>query len=144
MAGARHDRGFNVPAGATQAMKFRCPACGCADLAITAVLQLDGDLLWDEIAVQTVACPCGFHGAAVYEEERRGRLEDETWRHHGYRLTEDQFLEFSGLLAACPAPHDDACTCPAHRRLGAHDALGMCVHVRAVGVPPQAGFPMGH
>lgn len=123
-------------------MNFRCPACGCADLAIEAVLRLDGDLLWDEIAVQTLACPCECKAAGVYEEERRGRLDNETWRHHGYRLTDVQWQELAALLAACPAPHDDGCTCPAHMRLGAYDGIGMCLHVRALGVQPQAGFPL--
>jgi hypothetical protein len=98
-------------------MSFICPECSGGFLEIVSSLELPPDSEWDEITLQVVECSdCGFAGAAVYEESRRGALDSEAWEHRGYRL-EGKFL---GLLvkeiAACPEPRNSGCQCAAHRK----------------------------
>lgn len=95
---------------------FRCPKCHRKTLTIAHSIDLPADARSDEIAVQSIACAaCGFSGAAVYEESRRGV--GESVSHTGYALSPAEFSALDGLLAACPAPSDTACGCVAHRSL---------------------------
>jgi Zn ribbon nucleic-acid-binding protein len=120
-------------------MPFSCPACGAASLEITDAIELPGDSTWDEIALQLVACTrCGFQGAAVYQESRRGSLASEAVDHTGYRLPGETLEWLRELIAACPDPRNAACRCEAHVRLSQTDAAGQWR-----GVPGQdAGFAM--
>ena len=61
-------------------MAFVCPECHTSEsLRITRSLELPPDSRSDEITLQIIRCSsCRFAGVAVYEESRRGRLDDET------------------------------------------------------------------
>lgn len=52
---------------------FFCPTCGEPALVIETSVDLGPDGRSDEVAVQSVHCDaCDCHGAALYEESRRG------------------------------------------------------------------------
>jgi hypothetical protein len=108
---------------------FYCPQCERpSSLWIKAALELPGDSRSDEIAVQLVTCTeCGFSGAALYEESRRGSLEAEVWDHVGCTLAQAAYLELSSLMLGCPNPGDAACLCEAHRALSLQDNSGRWV-----------------
>lgn len=112
---------------------FRCPGCERPDsLTIRAALSLPADSRSDDIILQLVSCAeCGFAGAVVYEESRRGRLDDEAWEHSGYRVSPAAYDEIYLLVLSCPSPRDDACLCPAHLTLGAQDSSGRWAGLRA-------------
>jgi hypothetical protein len=77
------------------------------------------------VALQLVTCTqCGFSGAAVYEESRRGALDSEAWNHRGYRLSEHGLRTLREAMLACPAPRDSGCECATHRTLAARDEAG--------------------
>lgn len=120
-------------------MPFSCPACGAASLEIKAAIELPPDSTWDEIALQLVACArCGFRGAAVYQESRRGSLDSEAVDHTGYRPPAETLDRLRTLIASCPDPRNPSCGCEAHVHLAQHDASG-----RWCGIPGQdAGFAM--
>lgn len=107
-------------------MPFTCPECSTArSLKITHRLELPGDSRSDEIALQIVHCArCGFSGVAVYEESRRGALDDESFDHTGYRLPAKDLQALKKTMAQCPTPKNRRCRCPAHRALGSRDASG--------------------
>jgi len=106
-----------------------------------ATLELPGDSRSDEIAIQLVACAqCGFRGAAVYEESRRGRLDAESWEHTGYALPGAAYLELSKLMLSCPRPRDNACPCTSHSTLSRVDESGRWVGLSAYS--PTSYFPM--
>ncbi|RIK65561.1 MAG: hypothetical protein DCC64_00130 [Planctomycetota bacterium] len=120
-------------------MSFQCPACLKPTLRISRVIHLLSDALWDEIAVQLVTCECGFSGAAVYEEERRGRLDEETSRHYGYKLSAEQSAQFKEMLDACPNLNDENCECPTHLAMNASDDMDFRIGIRAVA--PRGSCP---
>lgn len=101
-------------------MSFFCPLClGRGTLKIVLSLSLPPDSRSDGILFQVLSCErCGFGGAAVYEESRRGRLDSESWEHTGYWIDEDTFRWVVGALRDCPEPHNPSCSCQAHRSLG--------------------------
>ncbi|MFQ5400288.1 MAG: hypothetical protein ACE5E7_11905 [Anaerolineae bacterium] len=101
-------------------MSFRCPSCETADsLKIVSALELPPDVRSDEITLQIVRCTgCGFRGAAVYEESRRGSLDSESWHHDGYYVDESDLNLLISIMGHCPTPDNDECRCPAHRLLG--------------------------
>jgi hypothetical protein len=71
-------------------MSFICPECGGKTLAIEGSLDLGADDRYDERALQVISCgSCGFTGAALYEESRRGSLGSESVDHAGYAVPED-------------------------------------------------------
>ncbi len=68
-------------------MPFQCPECSTKTLKITHKLELPPDSRSDEITLQIIECSgCGFGGIAVYEESRRGALDDDSFDHTGYRV----------------------------------------------------------
>ena len=71
-------------------MSFRCPACKCAGtLVFGSCLDVLPDSRSDEITVQALSClRCGFPAVAVYEESRRGSLENMSSDHLGFELSE--------------------------------------------------------
>jgi hypothetical protein len=101
-------------------MPFVCPECSSAgSLRITHSLELPPDSRSDEITLQIVRCVrCGFVGIAVYEESRRGSLDDESVDHTGYHASREDVLALQKAISACPAPRNARCRCATHRRLG--------------------------
>src|SRR5688500_20158651 len=93
-------------------MSFICPDCSGRRLRIASSLELPPDRWWDEITLQVVECPdCGFRGAAVYEESRRGALDSEAWNHRGHRLAEVLMRTLIEDVAAVPGPRSSDCPC---------------------------------
>ncbi len=104
-------------------------------------MALPSDARSDEIMVQTVCCAaCGFRGAAVYEESRRGALDSECWEHDGYRMDALDVDAIAALILACPDATRESCDCPGHRLLGAADDRGCWK--RLDGFRLGAGFPL--
>lgn len=120
-------------------MPFICPECSGRRLRIVSSLELGPDSWWDEITLQVVECPdCGFRGAAVYEESRRGALDSEAWNHRGLRLDEAPLRKLVEDVAACPAPRNSDCRCATHQKWARADATG-----RWAGEPESGGgFPL--
>jgi len=81
-------------------MPFRCPDCLSPNgLEVGAAIQLPPDSRSDEFYLQLVRCrQCGFRGAAVYEESRRGALDADDWSHTGYHLPVEVHRLWEGLL----------------------------------------------
>lgn len=107
-------------------MAFICPDCLTpGSLTIRHSIALPSDSRSDEIALQVVECAaCGFRGAAVYEESRRGSLDSEAWEHTGYRVTDAVVETLIDQIRRCPAPSKENCRCPTHLALGQKDERG--------------------
>jgi Zn ribbon nucleic-acid-binding protein len=119
-------------------MSFICPDCAGSRLRIASSLELPPDRWWDEITLQVVECPaCGFRGAAVYEESRRGALDSEAWSHRGLRLAEPLLQTLIEDVAACPDLRKADCRCGTHQKWGRTDAAG-----EWTGLPEREGFPL--
>ncbi len=106
-------------------MPFQCPECSLHTLKIIHKLELPPDSRFDEITLQVVECSrCGFGGIAVYEESRRGALDDDSFDHTGYRVGGDDLRALREAMRTCPRPADHRCTCSAHREFGARAESG--------------------
>ncbi len=123
-------------------MPFVCPACSAPSLEITRSIDLGSTPIWDELALQVVGCNrCGFRGVAVYEESRRGALDQDIRHHTGYWLDPDRVEAVEAMIASCPNPDDHRCACLAHRRLITLDArTGSWVGIAGLGWVDD--FPM--
>jgi hypothetical protein len=94
-------------------------------LAIDGSITLPPDSRSDDILLQTVRCgQCGFRGAAVYEESRRGDMDSESWDHRGYHLTESDLKWLSALINRCPDKKNKRCQCEVHMKLGHKNEFG--------------------
>ena len=103
-------------------MPFICPECKRTSLSITDRLELPADSRSDEITLQIVACAsCSFKGIAVYEESRRGALDDESVDHAGYAVNQGDLTRLRRLIRACPDRGNPRCRCETHRQLGRRD-----------------------
>lgn len=92
---------------------------------MTQRIELPPDSRSDEITLQILACSaCRFAGVGVYQESRRGRLDDESVDHVAYRLSPADLKDIRKAIRACPHPRDSRCQCPSHHKLGSRDASG--------------------
>ena len=107
-------------------------------MEIGATMRFPGDAASDEIALQSIACGCGFHGIAVYEESRRGALDDDSFHHTGYRLDPGVSEEIATRVAACRG--DERCACEAHRKFGRTDEFGRWAGLDGLAI--LSSFPM--
>ena len=107
-------------------MSFLCPQCSTPkSLAIAAKLELPPDSRSDEITLQVVECGrCSFAGIAVYEESRRGALDDDSFDHVGYYVDNEDLDRLKREIRRCPNPGDRRCKCPAHRSISQRDKSG--------------------
>ena len=122
-------------------MPFLCPECSSPQrsLNIQAKIELPPDSRSDEIALQIVVCSrCGFSGIAVYEESRRGALDDESFTHVGYRVSDEDVRKLRRMIRQCPEPRNPRCRCPVHRELGRKDSSGRWNGL--AGIPLEEGF----
>jgi hypothetical protein len=105
---------------------FLCPECSShGSLRISLKIELPPDSRSDEICLQIVKCSdCGFEGIAVYEESRRGRLDEESVQHTGYRATKGDLQSLRKAIRGCPEPGNWRCGCQAHQKLAGTDASG--------------------
>lgn len=99
-----------------------CPECKrTGALGVARRIVLPGDRRSDEIALEILACGCGFKAVAVSEHRQRAALRDGKSDRIGYRLPAPavDLLEF--LIARCPEPAEEYCRCPAHAILDRRD-----------------------
>lgn len=115
-------------------MAFECPECSAhRSLRIMARIELPPDSRSDEIALQIVKCArCGFAGVAVYEESRRGALENESFDHRGYRVGQAELAALRKTMRQCRQPGNRRCDCTAHRELGQRDIGGRWIAPEAL------------
>lgn len=106
-------------------MPLQCPECQRASLKIGPRIEIPPDGRSDEIMVQILVCSvCRFAGLGVYQESRRGGLDDESVDHVAYRVPPADLKHIRQLIRACPHPRDRRCQCPSHLKLGSRDASG--------------------
>jgi len=97
-------------------------------LRITNSIELPPDIRSDEISLQTVVCSkCDLKGIAIYEESRRGRIDDDAFSHTGYQTDENSYSDLRTLIKKCPHPKDKNCYCETHKKLGEKNESGRCV-----------------
>ncbi len=107
-------------------MAFECPDCKSAALEIVGWMEMPADTSSDEITLQIIACAsCGFQGAAVYAESRRGALDSESWQHAGYQLGPADYARLAQAVRQCPQPGNSGCPCPGHQHYGQTDPRGV-------------------
>lgn len=106
-------------------MPFLCPECNHPQLNITNKIELGPDSRSDEIMLQIIKCfQCGFYGIAVYEESRRGSLNNESYSHFGFRVSPADLQALRELIKHCPEPDNRRCECFAHHTLNVKDISG--------------------
>ena len=119
-------------------MPFQCPECRQSALRITHRLELPPDARSDEITLQVVRCSqCRFEGLAVYEESRRGALDDESYSHTGYEAKKAALSALKVAIARCPDPGDPRCACAAHEEYGRRDTHGRWTGLDAFDLGPS-------
>ncbi len=100
-------------------MAFICPSCKAPSLESLLGMEFPPDGQSDEVTLQLLACKaCGFLGASVYEESRRGSLDHESFHHFGWALSRDDHDTLRAAMMSCKKPNDARCTCKAHKLLG--------------------------
>lgn len=116
-------------------MPFMCPKCNnTGSLEIAASIELPPDSAWDEISLQVVECSnCGFSGPAVYEESRRGSLDDEAWNHQGFTMDDLSLAILKRTIKKCPNPKNSRCKCSSHAELGRADLHGTWIGIQGLG-----------
>lgn len=109
-----------------QPVAFTCPACHeTGTLAVELGVDLPADSRSDEINLQVLVCTvCGFRAIGVYEESRRGALDNPAWNHCGYSASPSAVDYAAMLIRACPQPSNPACACSSHCILGRQDPRG--------------------
>lgn len=99
-----------------------CPHCGRAGApGVARRIVLPGDRRADEIALEILACRCGFKAIAVTEQPRRASLRDTAPERVGYRLPPAAVDLIAHLIAQCPEPAEEYCGCKAHAALNRRD-----------------------
>jgi hypothetical protein len=103
-------------------MSIACPDCGRTEgLRLVRRLVLPGDRRSDEISLEVLACPCGFKALAVAEQARQTSLRNADPERVVYRLPPAAVDLIDFLMAQCPSPAEEYCTCPAHTALNRRD-----------------------
>jgi hypothetical protein len=99
-----------------------CPTCGRAGaLGLARRIVLPGDRRCDEIAIEILACGCGFKAISVVEHLRRAALRSGASDRVGYRLPAAAVDLLAFLIARCPEPAEEYCRCAAHATLNRRD-----------------------
>jgi len=98
-------------------MALRCPECEANALRVETAIELGSDARSDEVALQIVNCTrCGMEAVAVYEESRRGALDDDSVDHRAYPTDREALAAVRAIIASCPSPRDPNCGCRGHQR----------------------------
>jgi len=108
-------------------MPFTCPKCQSPDQTLNIVdsLELPPDSLYDEITLQILKCSkCSFSGIAIYEESRRGALDNEFTSHTAYQIEKENLTKIKDMIRRCPEPSNALCECKAHKVLGTQNSSG--------------------
>jgi hypothetical protein len=90
-------------------------------LGVTRRIVLPGDRRCDEIALEILACGCGFKAIAVAEQLRRAALRGGASERVGYRLPAAAVDLLAFLIGRCPEPAEEYCRCAAHATLNRRD-----------------------
>jgi hypothetical protein len=90
-------------------------------LGVARRIVLPGDRRCDEIALEILACACGFKAVGVAEQLRRAALRSAASDRVGYRLPAAAVDLLAYLIARCPEPAEEFCRCPAHATLNRRD-----------------------
>lgn len=99
-----------------------CPACErVRTVGVARRIVLPGDRRADEIALEILACACGFKAIAVAEQAKRASLRDAAPERVGYRLPGAAVDLLAHLIERCPEPAEEFCRCPAHATLNRRD-----------------------
>src|SRR5215470_16564619 len=99
-----------------------CPGCGrTGALGVARRIALPSDRRSDEIALEILACTCGFKAIAVTEHSRKGALRGGAPDRVGYRLPAAAVDLLAYLIARCPTPAEEYCRCAAHATLNRRD-----------------------
>jgi hypothetical protein len=123
-------------------MAYLCPKCNTPALDTAESIEFAADSRSDAITLSLIRCArCGFRGAAVYEEARRGVLSNESWEFTGYRMGGDELAVLSESIHCCPDPTNPNCRCPAHIILGRR-SFGRWVGLRGFDILDR--FSMRH
>jgi hypothetical protein len=121
-------------------MAYLCPKCTTPTLDTSEAIAFAADSRSDEITLSLLRCTrCGFRGAAVYEESRRGVLTAETWEYTGYRMGGDELAVLAEAIQCCPDSKNPNCRCPTHIILGRR-SYGRWVGLRGFDILDR--FPM--
>lgn len=119
-----------------------CPECGRADApGIARRLVLPGDRRADEIALEILACGCGFKAVAVVEQPRRASLKGAAPDRVGYRLPAAAVDLLAFLIAQCPKPAEEYCGCDSHAVLNRRDLRNQWNLLHSFA--PFPGFALG-
>jgi hypothetical protein len=104
-------------------MPFTCPDCQAQkSLYVIASIELPSDARWDEITLQMLKCDhCGQNVVGVYQESRRGGLDEEIFHHMAYRINEENTKKLKELMDTCLRPTDVHCPCKSHKELSRQD-----------------------
>jgi hypothetical protein len=106
-------------------LPFICPMCKLHELNIITKIELGPDSSSDEIMLQIIMCyQCDFSGIAIYEESRRGSLDDDSFDHYGYRIGKNNLRSLREIIIQCPEPSNRRCECFAHHTLNIRDTSG--------------------
>jgi hypothetical protein len=111
-------------------MGLICPKCSDTNMKITSQIQLPPDSRSDEVSVQILKCKkCNFEGLAVYEESRRGSLNDESIHHRGYKVSKTLLKEAKEKITHCPTPKNSKCKCSTYIQLKKKNNLGRTMFI---------------
>lgn len=112
-------------------MALICPECREPQLQVVQNLELPPDGRSDETSLQLIACSgCGFWGAAVYEESRRGP--SDSFHHTAYDLPLPALAYLKKRLLSCPQSQNSHCDCEVHRELGRCNHRGIWLGLEAL------------
>lgn len=119
-----------------------CPDCGRAGaLGLARRIVLPGDRRSDEIALEILACACGFKAIAVAEQRRRAALKDSASDRVGYKLPAAAVDLLAHLIERCPEPAEEYCRCEAHATLNRRDLRNQWNLLHSFA--PFPGFALG-
>lgn len=106
-------------------MPFKCPKCLGASMKITSSIELPPDSRSDEITVQTIKCTkCGFTGLEIYEETRRGSLNEDCIHNYGIYIDNLTYESMKKTFRQCPKPKESDCQCKTHHSLNQVNEFG--------------------
>jgi hypothetical protein len=118
-----------------------CPECGRAGApGVARRIVLPGDRRADEIALEVLACACGFKAIAVTEQPRRAALKHGPSDRVGYRLPAAAVDLLAFLIAQCPEPAEEYCECDSHDVLNRRDLRNQWNLLHSFA--PFPGFPV--
>lgn len=103
-------------------MSFACPRCARAEApALLRRLVLPPDRRFGEIALEIVACACGFKALGAMRTAWQVSLRDGDTETTGFLLPAAAVDLIDYLIAQCPEPAEEYCDCAAHATLNRRD-----------------------